>query len=398
MHFMKPIQHICRMKAKGFPIRGRRTALVLAALGLVFTSGCGGTGSSGKGEQILPRHARGFYFIREPGFTRLIVRKPWQGSDQDLYLVLVKEGDPAPKGVPPAAMVRVPVKRMALASVPQLAFVEALGELDRVAGICDPGYLYSPGAKARVLSNRIADISGTAGGINPERLFKLKPDLMVAQAVDKEGAEKVLRFSEQGQPLAFFGEWLEEHPLARAEWIKVMGALVGREKEADKIFAEAEKAYMHMASMLVGVEARPKVMVGLPFKGTWYVPGGASYLAALIEDAGGTYLWKENKDRGGVPLSLEEVAVRAKGADVWLHPYEMRGLADVKALDPRLASFPPLQSGALWANTKKTNGLGGNDYYETGVTRPQELLADLAIIFHPDMLGSLTPKYHHLLK
>lgn len=365
---------------------------------LLFVSCSSGKGPGASGEIVQPRHAKGFYFIKEKNFTRLIVRRPWQGADKDLFLALVKEGDPDPKEIPAAAKVRVPVKRMALASVPQLAFAEALGSLDRVAGLSGTAYLYSPGARARVASNLIRDLSGTAGAYNGELLMVLKPDLVVAQAVDREGAEKALHLSDQGLPLVFMGEWLEEHPLARAEWVKVMGALVGREKEADKLFAEVENAYMHMMAMLAQVEVRPKVMVGLPFKGTWYVPGGASYLAALIDDAGGDYLWKGGNERGGVAMSLEAVAEKARGADIWIHPYGVDSLGQLRRVDPRLADFGPLQQGAVYGNTKRTNGLGGNDYYETGVLKPHELLADLAIIFHPEMLGTLTAKYHEKLK
>ncbi|MBN8217408.1 MAG: ABC transporter substrate-binding protein [Spirochaetes bacterium] len=350
-----------------------------------------------KGEIVSPRHAQGFYFLKEKDFTRLVVRRPWKDAQEDLYLVLLTNGAPIPRDIPAGARVLVPVTNLALSSSPQLAMVEALGGLDAVGAFAESRFLYSSNMRARVASGRVREAFGGASRFSPEVIASVKPDLVVADVVGREAADRMFRLSESGWPILIFAEWLEEHPLARAEWIKVFGALLGKEKEADRLFAQTENAYMHMVSTLSGVEHRPKVMLGLPYKGTWYLPGGKSYIASLIEDAGGEYLWKENTEKGSFAVALEEVFRRAKDAEVWLHTGDAKSLPAIRALDPRFASFAPFASGSVWNNDRRGVPEGGNDYHEGAVLRPHELLADFAIILHPELLGELTPKYHRKL-
>lgn len=367
-------------------------------LALLLASCSDPSTSMPKGEVVSPRHAQGFFFLKEKDFTRLIIRKPWKDAREDLYLVLLTNGAPIPRDIPKGARVRIPVTNLALASAPQLAMVEALGGADAVGAYAESRYIYSSNMRARVKSGRVREAFGGANRFSPEVIAAVKPDLVVADVVGREAADRMFRLSESGWPILIFGEWLEQHPLARAEWIKVFGALLGKEKEADKLFAETENAYLHMVSTLhAQVESHPKVMVGLPYKGTWYLPGGKSYLAAIIEDAGGEYLWKENAETGSFAVALEEVFRRAKGADLWLHPGDAASLGAIRDLDPRFSGFAPFAARAVWNNDKRTVAEGGNDYHEAGLIRPHEILADFAIILHPELLGELTPKYHRKL-
>ena len=54
------------------------------------------------------------------------------------------------------------------------------------------------------------------------------------------------------------------------------------------------------------------------YQGVWYLPGGASYQAKIIEDAGGKYIWADDKSAGSLNLSYEEVLAKAHNADIWL--------------------------------------------------------------------------------
>jgi len=55
--------------------------------------------------------------------------------------------------------------------------------------------------------------------------------------------------------------------------------------------------------------------------------------------------------------------------------------------EPRYAGLAAVKSGNVWNYDKRVNENGGNDYWETGVANPDILLADLARIFHPELMA-----------
>ena len=159
-----------------------------------------------------------------------------------------------------------------------------------------------------------------------------------------------------------------------------------KEREANRYFAEVEKAYGELRELVADVASRPSVLVGAPFKGVWHVPGGKSFSATLIKDAGGDYLWKENKDIGGVPVAFESVFARGHQADIWLNPSHWQSLAEGRAADKRFDLFEPFKARQVFNNNRRLNEHGGNDIWEGGVARPHDVLRDLIRILHPDAL------------
>ena len=115
------------------------------------------------------------------------------------------------------------------------------------------------------------------------------------------------------------------------------------------------------------------------------MPGGRSYVARLLEDAGADYLWKDDTTRGTLHLDLEAVLARAAGADYWLNPGRWTSLAEGRVHDPRHALFAPFRNGGVWNNNAATCG-AGNDFFEKGASRPDWILADLIAIFHPERM------------
>jgi iron complex transport system substrate-binding protein len=105
-------------------------------------------------------------------------------------------------------------------------------------------------------------------------------------------------------------------------------------------------------------------------------------MARLLGDAGGAYLWGGDTTAGGVPSSFEAVLVRARDADVWLHPSDWRSLAECLRQDARFEGFGAFRRGDVYNNDARLRPDGANDYWESGVARPDRVLADLVSIFH----------------
>ena len=188
---------------------------------------------------------------------------------------------------------------------------------------------------------------------------------------------------------------LEEHPLARFEWIRLFGLLTGREAMADSLFREVSAAYSELSERVrENVKERPEVLLGAPWEDVWYVSPANSYTGRLIEDAGGQYLWSDLSEAHSVPFSVEAVFERATKADIWLNPGTAESLADIAAADHRMVRLPVYKQGGVWNNRKRMTQQGGNDYWESAVVRPDLLLRDLVSIIHPELLPEYRQYYY----
>ena len=159
---------------------------------------------------------------------------------------------------------------------------------------------------------------------------------------------------------------MEATPLGRAEWIKFTAAFFDKSAKADSIFAGIDSSYRALAALAAGAARKPVVVAGAPFGGAWWVPGGRSYVARLLADAGAAYPWSADTTRGSLSLDLEAVVAKAGDAEVWLNGGEWGDLADARAQDPRYALFLAFRDGNVWNNDRIRCAEGGLDFFETG--------------------------------
>jgi iron complex transport system substrate-binding protein len=139
-------------------------------------------------------------------------------------------------------------------------------------------------------------------------------------------------------------------------------------------------------------------MSGLPWKDSWYIPGGRSFAAAFIRDAGGEYIWTDLESREAVPVDLEAAYARAVNAEFWINSGSATCLLDIERTEKRLTRFRPYREGNVYNNIARLNPNGGNDFWETGVMEPHLVLADLIHIFHPGLLPGHDLRYYRRLK
>ncbi|MFP5377686.1 MAG: ABC transporter substrate-binding protein, partial [Acidimicrobiia bacterium] len=135
---------------------------------------------------------------------------------------------------------------------------------------------------------------------------------------------------------------------------------------------------------------------GFVHQGQFRAPGGNSYQAAIIRDAGGDYVWSDNGDTTSLQLDIEEQVVRANDARFWLSTElnDWKTLDDVIAVDARLAGFAAVKEGQVWVNRLRVNEGGGNEFWERAPAYPHLWLADLVKILHPDLLPDPTLEWH----
>lgn len=349
---------------------------VASLLVLFALAGCVGGGSwdepEGKWETVALEHARCFTIERRGAERRLTVFGPGGRKDTLAIHRLGGNGD----GVLPGVL-----DRIAVVSTTHLAYIEALGKVDAVVGAAHLDRLVSDGPRA-VPYHRIPDI-GTANGLDRERIIAIAPQALLDHPFGEGGATE----PPGGVPRIFITEYLEEHPLGRAEWSRFMGVLLGCERQADSLY-EAMAARYRQAVHAVGAP-RPRVFFGSAWQGQWFVPPGNSYMATLIHDAGGDYVYADRAGGENIAVDLETVIDACGKAAHFGVVLAAEGPVDARRLtgDPRLALLPAVARGGFVGNSAV------NDLFGQALLEPDVVLRDLHCIFHPEHCSGHEPRY-----
>ena len=362
------------------------------------------------------RYARVFACSARSRDTAVItVYRPWQGSDAVFTYLLVDSAKAsaavgasgatpltAPSPGPGAALppntvvIRVPVRRAVTLTTTNLRHLEAVHALDALAGVGGGRYVCSPEIRARLASGRIRDV-GDDMHLDLEAILAIRPDAIFTFVVGNSSDGGLGKLAEARVPAVIEGSYMEETPLGRAEWIKFTAAFFGKRAEADSAFAEVDSAYHALVALARKAAHRPTVMVGAPFGGVWWVPSGGTYVGRLLRDAGADYLWASDTTRGSLNLDVEAVLARAAEAEVWLNAGEWKDLADARGKDPRNALFRSWKTGRVYANDAVLCAGGGRDFFETGASRPDWILADLIAILHPELMPGHALRWYRKL-
>jgi len=348
-------------------------------------------------EKASLQYTDGFSIEYHNSYKVITVKTPWPGASESLQYVLVQCGAPAPEGFLDEQIIEVPVKSIVTMSTSYLPFLDELGVLDRLVGLDDATYVSNPAVLKMAEEGKLTML-GYGSAVNVEKALELKPDLIMTygSGAPEYDAHPVL--IQAGLKVAINAEWLDTSPLGRAEWGKFIAAFFNKEAAAESLFNEKVTRYNELKALTASLTEKPTVFTGSAYQGTWNVPGGKSFAAAFLSDAGAAYLWADDTSTGSLPLAFEAVFEKAKDADYWLNVGFFGSLDDLKAADARYADFAAFQKGNVWNNDAKSSPNGGNDYYESAVAHPEVVLADLIKIFHPDLLPDHELVYYRQLK
>ena len=343
-------------------------------------------------------YARGFRIYNQEAYTMLEVRDPWQQS-RDVIFSYILGPDPAnvPDSLNQLPFIETPVKRVVAMSTTHVAMIEALDEGASIAGVSGARYIYSPSLRSAIESGIVSDV-GYGQGLDFETIVRLDPDVIFLYGVEGNVMTILEKLRDLGIPAVFCGEYLETHPLGKAEWIRFFSLFYEKEVEAGQFFKKIDSLYTANKALAGTVDNKPLVLTGLPWKDSWYIAGGASFAARLIEDAGGQYLWADHPSSQAVPMDLESVYSRAVNANIWINPGAASSLQDLRGFDQRFEELEVLQHGRVFNNNARVNPSGGNDYWESGAVRPDLVLKDLITVFHPDLLTDHRFIYYRQLK
>lgn len=360
-------------------------------------SGCRGKAASSAvftRAVYTPQYASGFDILGAEGWqsTVIRVRNPWQGAKEvEMAYFIARNGEKPPRDFR-GGVIRAGAERIVCMSSTYIAMLDALGQVGRVVGVSGMEYISNPHVLAR--RDEIKDVGAE---INYESLVGLKPDLVLLYGVSDALAATTDKMNELGIPYMYVGDYLEESPLGKAEWMVVLSELTDCRAAGERVFGAVPERYDALKRLVSGVTRRPAVMLNTPWNDSWMMPSVNNFVVRLIRDAGGDYIYPKNTSHSSVAIGLETAYGLIREADVWLNTGRVTSLEELLAVDEKFSDAKAVREKRVYNNNLRLTPGGGNDYWESGCVRPDVVLRDLIRILHPELLeeGDLY-YYRHL--
>jgi len=375
-----------------------RLLLILGA-GWWILSGCTEKkiSAENRADSLKIKYARGFTIKELNDGNKLVaVGHPYQGAKSGYKYLLVQRGNEIPEHEADVAVITIPIGSIICTSTTHIPLLDYIGETNKLIGFPTTDYISSEKMRKRIDDGKIKDL-GTDKGMNIEELFLLKPAMVMGYAMSSDLGQ-LKKIKELGIPVVINAEYLEKHPLGRAEWVKFMSLFFNKEKEADSVFQVIEKEYLTTQAIANASSSRPMVMSGIVYGDAWFMPGGKNYAATLLDDAGCHYLWSDTESNGFLEINFESVFAKAKNADLWIGVGSFKSLIEIESSEKRYALFKPFKEKKVFTYNARLGAKGGSEFLELGYLRPDIILKDLVKIAHPELLPEYQLYFHKKLE
>lgn len=371
--------------------------LLTAILAVAFIAGaCSNrSGSADNGTPFegreLTEHASLLSLIEvSPTLTIAELRNPWDSLAAPRRLALVERGSDAAEqiaGRTDVEVVTVPLQSSVVYSSVHAGAIEELGRLEAIKGVADAPYFKMPAIAQGIASGKVMDI-GMSTSPSQEKILALNPDAILNSPFKNSGQGVVATL---GIPVIEMADYMESTPLGRAEWIKLLGKLYGNYAAADSIFNQSTQEYERLRALAADAQSRPVVLTEQLTDGVWFVPGGASYMAAIFADAGASYPWASDTSGGSLQLDIAAVVSTAGDADYWFirtfgYDVTLNGLKRDHPLNARIRAWA--DGNVYGCNTAESM------FFEEFPFHPERLLREFIVILHPEVLPGEQPRYY----
>lgn len=338
----------------------------------------------------LVHYAENFKISPYKDGYKLEIRNKNSSNFDDFYIF--NDSLDIPEEIKNQTIIRTPIKSAIAFSSTQWSVFQKLGDTNIIKGILESNYSKNDEILRLVKEGVIIDL-GTSNQVNTEKVINLKAELILYTPYPTIDYSNLGKLS--GSIMIPFPDYLESHPLGRAEWMKVIGILCEKENETTEWFNSVANRYESLSDICKSIENKPTVFSDLPFENQWYVPGGNSYIAQIFKDSGSDYIWHDDNSTGSLHIDAESVLLKAQNADYWRvinsydTPFTYENLAKENELYPLFKAFK--EKNLLVCNVRECG------YFEQSQYEPDILLADFIYHFHPEILKNewenYTPKY-----
>ena len=378
-------------------MKKKSTISILTLLCLFVLTGCVSNKKTSleafKQDVYTPEYATGFKILGadNSASTLIQISNPWQGAKNvEMSYFISRNGEQAPTGFT-GPVIRAGAKRIVCMSSSYIAMLDAIGQTDRIVGVSGIDYVSNP----YVLAHK-ESIRDMGAEMNYELLIGLKPDVVLLYGIGDAQTSVTDKMRELSIPYMYVGEYLEESPLGKAEWLIALSELTDSREKGIEVFREIPRRYQALKTLTESVEQRPTVMFNTPWNDSCVMPSTQSYMAQLVADAGADYIYKKNVSNSSTPIGLETAYGLIQKADYWINVGVASTLDELKAVNPKFADAKAVHEKTVYNNNLRLTPTGGNDYWESAVVRPDVVLRDLIHIFHPELVTDSLYYYRHL--
>lgn len=359
---------------------------------LLFSACGGGSKTSSlqaEGDTIRMKYSSLLQIVKHADYTVVTIRNPWDTLKVLHTYLLADREKPLPEHLPEGTVVRTPLQKSVIYSSVHCSLWSELDELKGIGGVCGLEYIKLPQIQEGCRNGSIVNVGNS---MNPdiERIIDLRPDAILLSPFENSGGYG--RVGKLNIPIIECADYMETSALGRAEWMRLYGLLLGKEAQADSLFAGIEKEYLTLTQQVKSQNLkRPTVISEMKNSSAWYIPGGNSTMGRLYQDAGADYVFAYLSNSGSVPLAFETVFDRGGNADIWLIKYNQPQDKTYSELERDYAPYARFKA----FQDRKVYGCNTNHvpFYEESPFHPELLLKDLIKIFHPELLPDYDLKY-----
>jgi len=342
------------------------------------------------------KYAKGFSIENYEGYSVVKVYNPWPKANKTYTYILKEKNANVPDSLSRNTIISIPIQRIVVTSTTHIPSLEMLDEEKSLIGFPHLDYISSEKVRVLIDIGNVKEL-GTNQSLNTEVLIDLQPDVIIGYGIDNSNPT-LDNLQKSGLKVMLNGDWNEESPLGKAEWIKFFGALYGKQKEANELFLKISEDYLKTIEIANRATSKPSILIGDMFEDKWYLPKGTSWGCLLLKEAHSNYLWQDTKGTGSLSLSFEAVFEKANAADFWITSGQFSSLAEMTDSNPHYNQFKAFQNKNVYSFSNKKGKTGGILYYELAPNRPDIVLKDIVKILHPELLVGYEPFFFKKLK
>ncbi|TRX39241.1 ABC transporter substrate-binding protein [Flavobacterium restrictum] len=341
-------------------------------------------------------YAKGFEIYKHNQYSVLKVTQPWPNATTTFTYVLKEKGSVIPEEYASFPQITIPIKSIVITSTTHVPPLELLGVENTIIGFPNTDYISSSKTRSRIDQGKIREV-GSNETLNTEVLLDMQPDVIVSFGLNATNPTLDL-LQKNGLKVLLNGDWNEQSPLGKAEWIKFFGALYGLDAKANTVFNQIEQSYTKTLQLAQKATTKPTVLCGATYQEQWYVPQGESWAALFLKEAKTNYLWQNTKGTGSLTVPFENVLVQAKNADFWFAPGDFSTLKQLLDSNPHYSEFDAFKNKKVFSYALNKGAKGGIMYFELAGSRPDWVLQDMIAIFHPELLPNYKPVFFQKLQ
>jgi iron complex transport system substrate-binding protein len=341
-------------------------------------------------------YAKGFSILNHEGYSVITVSNPWPKANKSYTYILKEKNGIVPDSLKQFPVILVPIKNIVVTSTTHIPSLEMLGVEKTLVGFPNLNYISSEKVRALIDAKKVKEL-GANQALNTEVLIDLQPDVIIGYGLDNNNPT-LDNLQKNGLKVLLNGDWNEQSPLGKAEWIKFFGALYSKQELANFLFSKIEKDYLHTLEIAKRASSHPTILAGDMYEDKWYLPQGTSWGCQLLKEAQGNYLWAKSKGTGSLSLSFETVLEKGKNANLWITSGQFGSLQEMLDTNPHYAQFKAFQNKNVFSFSGRKGKTGGVLYYELAPNRPDIVLKDIVKILHPELLTRYKPFFFEKLK